>query len=102
MVSPVTVCESAKLFRTPQERLKRTTVLLFYLLESHSERDVPCRHGGDFHVLVSKRHQQPAHPLTANAEELAVDLRPFGCHSNTYVQFLFRLWTAVCGFTVPE
>lgn len=34
-----------------------------YLLQSHSQSDVSRRHGGDFYKLISKRHQQSAHPL---------------------------------------
>lgn len=37
---------------------------MLYLLQSYSQSDVSCAHRGDFHVLISEWHQQPAHPLT--------------------------------------
>lgn len=40
--------------------------MMRYLLQSYSQSDVSRRHRGDFYMLVSERHQQPAHPLTTH------------------------------------
>lgn len=36
-----------------------------YLLQSNSQSNVSCCHRLDFNMLISKRNQQPAHPLAA-------------------------------------
>lgn len=84
-----------------------------YLLQSHSQSDVSRRHRGDFNVLIRERHQQPAHPLTTHKTTRKVKLlthhtRDFGKKTDwrlmktTYMLFLLMLWTADCGFRVPE
>lgn len=40
--------------------------MMLYLLQSYSQSDVSRGHRGDFYMLISKRHQQPAHPLTTH------------------------------------
>lgn len=44
----------------------RYECIMLYLLQSDSQSDVSRCHGGDFYMLISERHQQPAHPLTVH------------------------------------
>lgn len=86
-----------------------------YLFESHSEGDVPCRHRGDFDVLICKRQQETTHPLSDKEKvscDFQIELRAQIMINearvwviflgSTYVPLRLMLYTADCGFIEPE